>query len=146
MNITRLNWNLKCPLCTSGREITRSFQRLSSHICVGIRIIVSPLQKGPIACVLVWSQFIPIKKFQHLISNDYSVTIVIKSTLWKVVMTVVFITRDFVKFVLYLQTNVIHSLVAQKGKCECSKRIRQSANETNFIFYLINFQIQATKP
>lgn len=113
---------------------------------MGIRVIVSPLQKGPIACILVWSQFIPIKKFQHLISNDDSVTIVIKSTLWKVVMTVVFITRDFVKFVLYLQTNVILSLDAQKGKYECSKRIRQSANETNFIFYIINFQIQATKP
>ena len=33
------------------------------------------------------------KKFQHLITNDDSVTIVVKSSLWKVVMTVVFITE-----------------------------------------------------
>lgn len=147
MSITRLNWNLKCLLCTSGREIlfnTFISEIIESYLCLYSNHSVAITKRTK--CILVWSQFIPIKKFQHLISNDDSVTIVIKTTLWRVVMTVVFITRDFVKFVLYLQTNVILSLVAQKGKCDCSKRIRQSANETNFIFYIIHFQIQATKP
>lgn len=109
---------------------------------MGIRIIVSPLQKGLHLDIAhancMYFSFITVysyKKFQDLIINDDSVTIVIKSTLWKVVMTVVFITRDFVKFVLYLQTNVILSLVAQKGKCEYSKRIRQSFVDYYYYYY-----------
>ena len=148
MSITRLNWNLKCPLCTSGREIlfnTFISEIIVSYLCGYSNHSVAITKRTNcmyFSLITVYSY----KKIPAFISNDDSVTIVIKSTLWKVVMTVVFITRDFVKFVLYLQTNVILSLVAQKGKCECSKRIRQSANETNFIFYIINFQIQATKP
>ena len=38
------------------------------------------------------------KKFQHLITNDDSVTIVVKSSLWKVVMTVVFITEALLEW------------------------------------------------
>lgn len=137
MSTTRLNWNLKWPLCTSGREIlfnTFISEIIESYLCGYSNHSVAITKRTNCMYFSLITVYSYKKKFQHLISNDDSVTTVIESTLWKVVMTVVLITRDFVKFVLYLQTNVVLSLVAQKGKCECSKRMRQSANETNFIF------------